>query len=76
MLADAFTRKSGRRAWVHCTGGVLVLAFLYRYRCKVLCKNREAALWDLRENWEPFGVWEKFTFVEDEILSHTHLASS
>jgi hypothetical protein len=39
-------------------------AFLYKYRCFIQGEDREAAIWDIREIWEPFGAWKKFVFYE------------
>ena len=53
---------SGKKVWVHCAINMRGSAFSYRYRCSVLGEDKEKAIWDLREIWEPFGTFRKFTF--------------
>lgn len=61
---DRFTEimqaESDRNVWVHCAANARGSAFVYRYRCEVLGEDSQDAIWDLREIWEPFGVWKKF----------------
>ncbi|MFZ1986582.1 MAG: protein tyrosine phosphatase family protein [Desulfatitalea sp.] len=63
---DAFVNimknASDKKIWVHCAIGMRASAFLYKYRCSILGEDRQAAIWDLREIWEPFGAWQKFLF--------------
>ena len=65
---DAFVHSmqnaSGEKIWVHCAIGMRASAFLYKYRCAILGEDKRTALWDLREIWEPFGVWKKFVCGE------------
>lgn len=56
------------KVWVHCMVNARASAFIYRYRLSVLGHDKEDALWDLREIWEPFGVWK--TFVYKTISGH------
>ena len=53
-----------KKIWVHCAIGMRASAFLYKYRCSILGENKQAAIWDLRKIWEPFGAWKKFLFSE------------
>jgi protein tyrosine phosphatase (PTP) superfamily phosphohydrolase (DUF442 family) len=52
------------RVWVHCFLNARASAFVYKYRISELGEDREKALWDLREVWEPFGIWKRFVFGE------------
>ena len=54
----------GDRVWVHCFLNARASSFVYKYRISVLGEDRQTALWDLREIWEPFGVWRRFVFEE------------
>ena len=51
---------SEEKVWVHCAANARVSAFLYRYRCAVLGEDEVTAKEDLKQIWEPFGVWKKF----------------
>ncbi len=51
---------SGDKVWVHCAVNARASVFIYRYRYSVLKEDKQTALWDLREIWDPFGVWKKF----------------
>ena len=63
---DAFVKimksASDKRIWVHCAIGMRASAFLFKYRFSILGEDRQTAIWDLREIWEPFGAWKKFVF--------------
>ena len=65
---DAFVNimklASDKKIWVHCAIGMRASAFLYKYRCSILGEDRQTAIWDLREIWEPFGAWKKFLFCD------------
>jgi protein tyrosine phosphatase (PTP) superfamily phosphohydrolase (DUF442 family) len=65
---DAFVNiikdTSDKKFWVHCAIGMRASAFIYKYRCSILGENKQSAIWDLREIWEPFGAWKKFVFCE------------
>ena len=61
-FATAMQDSLGEKIWIHCAVGMRASAFLYKYRCAVLGEDKQTALWDLREIWEPFGVWKKFLF--------------
>ena len=50
------------KIWVHCMMNARASAFVYKYRCTVLGENPEKAIWDLRQIWEPFGVWKTFVY--------------
>lgn len=55
----------GKKVWVHCAINMRASAFVYKYRCSILGEDKNAAIWDLREIWEPFGVWKEFVFEAD-----------
>jgi protein tyrosine phosphatase (PTP) superfamily phosphohydrolase (DUF442 family) len=61
-FVDIMKSASDKKIWVHCAIGMRASAFLYKYRCSILGENKQAAIWDLREIWEPFGAWKKFVF--------------
>ena len=63
-FVDIMKSASHKKIWVHCAMGMRASAFLYKYRCSILGENKQAAIWDLREIWEPFGPWKKFVFCE------------
>lgn len=63
-FTTAMQASSGEKIWVHCAIGMRASAFLYKYRCVILGEDKQTALWDLREIWEPFGAWKKFLFNE------------
>jgi protein tyrosine phosphatase (PTP) superfamily phosphohydrolase (DUF442 family) len=63
-FVNTFKNASGKKIWVHCAIGMRASAFLYRYRCSILGEDKQAAIWDLREIWEPFGAWKEFVFGE------------
>ena len=66
---DAFVNTiknaSGKKIWIHCAIGMRASAFLYKYRCSILGEDKQTAIWELREIWEPFGAWKKFLFDEE-----------
>lgn len=64
LFVGAMKNSAGKKVWVHCAAGMRASAFLYRYRCSILGEDKQVAIWDLREIWEPFGNWKKFTFSE------------
>lgn len=55
---------SGEKVWVHCAIGMRASAFLYKYRWSILGEDKQAALWELRQIWEPLGAWKKFVLGE------------
>ncbi len=55
---------SDEKVWVHCAINMRGAAFVYKYRCSVLGEDENIAIWDLREIWEPFGLWKKFLLAE------------
>lgn len=63
-FANVLKSSSDKKVWVHCAIGMRASAFLYKYRCSILGEDRDNAIWDLREIWEPFGTWKKFVFCE------------
>ncbi len=65
-FVQAMNELKDERIWVHCFMNARASAFIYKYRCSVLGENPEDALWDLREIWEPMGVWKKFVY-EDKL---------
>jgi protein tyrosine phosphatase (PTP) superfamily phosphohydrolase (DUF442 family) len=65
-FVTAMQTASGEKIWIHCAVGMRASAFLYKYRCVILGEDKQTALWDLREIWEPFGAWKKFLFAEDD----------
>ena len=54
------------KIWVHCSANARASSFLFKYRTQVLGVDRETALWDLREIWEPFGPWKRFVYGDQE----------
>ncbi len=64
-FVDTMKNSSDERTWIHCAIGMRASAFLYKYRCAVLGEDKQKAIWDLREIWEPFGAWRKFVFGEE-----------
>jgi protein tyrosine phosphatase (PTP) superfamily phosphohydrolase (DUF442 family) len=58
--------ESGQKIWVHCAVNARASSFVYRYRCIFLGIDPKTAIWDLREIWEPFGVWKKFVFPKEK----------
>ncbi len=63
-FANVINSSLDKKVWVHCAIGMRASAFLYKYRCSILGEDRETAIWNLREIWEPFGAWKKFVFCE------------
>ncbi len=61
-FVKAMKSASGEKIWVHCAANARASAFSYKYRCSALGVDEQTAIWDLREIWEPFGVWKKFLF--------------
>jgi uncharacterized protein (TIGR01244 family) len=59
-FAQIMTRLAERKVWVHCAANMRVSAFVYRYRVQVRGDDMETAANDLREIWQPFGVWKTF----------------
>ncbi len=53
---------SGEKVWVHCLVNARASSFIYKYRVTELGEDRQDALWDLREIWEPFGPWKQFVY--------------
>lgn len=53
---------SGEKVWVHCLVNARASSFIFKYRTTILGEDREDALWDLREIWEPFGPWKEFVY--------------
>lgn len=62
-FSQALQQASGEKVWIHCAINLRASAFVYRYRCSVLGEDEHKARWDLREIWEPFGVWKAFIQV-------------
>ncbi len=60
QFINTINKASGQKTWVHCAANARASSFIYRYRCSVLGIDEQVAIWDLREIWEPFGVWKKF----------------
>ncbi len=60
QFVDAMTAMEGEKTWVHCAANIRVSVFMYKYRCEILGDNEMDAIWDLREIWEPLGVWKIF----------------
>jgi protein tyrosine phosphatase (PTP) superfamily phosphohydrolase (DUF442 family) len=56
-LMDASSRRT---VFVHCAKNWRVSAFMYLYRVLRQGYDPEAALWDMREIWEPDAVWSAF----------------
>jgi len=56
----AMQSASGGKVWIHCAVNARASVFIYKYRCAVIGEDEQSALWDLRQIWEPFGVWKKF----------------
>lgn len=65
QFVDTIGNAPGKKIWVHCAVGMRASAFLYKYRCSILGEEKQTAIWDLREIWEPFGEWKSFTFGGD-----------
>jgi protein tyrosine phosphatase (PTP) superfamily phosphohydrolase (DUF442 family) len=63
-FVDTMSKASGEKIWVHCAIGMRASAFLCKYRWSFLGEDKQSAMWDLRETWEPFGQWIKFVFGE------------
>ncbi len=59
---DIMKSKAEQKIWVHCAANSRASAFIFKYRCNVLGLDPETAVWDLREIWEPFGIWKNFIF--------------
>lgn len=53
---------SGEKVWVYCLVNARASSFIYKYRVTELGEDRQDALWDLREVWEPFGPWKQFVY--------------
>lgn len=64
QFCEIFKNEAGKKIWVHCAVNMRGSAFVYKYRTLVAGENKEICVWDLREVWEPFGVWKKFVFGE------------
>lgn len=59
-FAAQMNRLQDEKIWVHCAANGRASAFIYRYRTTILKENPESVKWDVREIWEPFGVWKTF----------------
>ncbi|MCG8617618.1 MAG: protein tyrosine phosphatase family protein, partial [Desulfobacterales bacterium] len=59
-FAEQMNRLADEKTWVHCAANGRASAFIYRYRTTVLGEDPEMVKWDVREIWEPFGVWKTF----------------
>ncbi len=51
--------------WVHCLVNARASAFIFKYRTAILGVDKDEALWDLREVWEPVGPWKEFVYEMD-----------
>lgn len=65
LFIKTMHKLAGDRVWVHCFLNARASSFVYKYRVVELGENKEKALWDLREVWEPFGIWKRFVFGEE-----------
>jgi len=65
LFVKTMQSLAGERVWVHCFLNARASSFVYKYRISELGEDRQKALWDLREIWEPFGVWKRFVFEEE-----------
>jgi protein tyrosine phosphatase (PTP) superfamily phosphohydrolase (DUF442 family) len=61
-FVQTMQQVSEEKVWIHCLVNARASSFIYRYRTSVLGENKENALWDLREIWEPFGPWKGFVY--------------
>jgi protein tyrosine phosphatase (PTP) superfamily phosphohydrolase (DUF442 family) len=61
-FVQAMQQVSEEKVWIHCLVNARASSFIYKYRTNVLGENKENALWDLREIWEPFGPWKGFVY--------------
>ena len=59
-FVNTMQKACGGKIWVHCGANMRASAFSYKYRISVLGEDKQTAIWDLREIWEPFGAWKKF----------------
>lgn len=61
-FVQTMQQVSEEKVWIHCLVNARASSFIYKYRTDVLGENKENALWDLREIWEPFGPWKGFVY--------------
>jgi protein tyrosine phosphatase (PTP) superfamily phosphohydrolase (DUF442 family) len=64
-FVQTMKQLSEEKVWIHCLVNARASSFIYKYRTNVLGENKENALWDLREIWEPFGPWKGFVYGND-----------
>lgn len=64
-FVQTMQQVSEEKVWIHCLVNARASSFIYKYRTTVLGENKENALWDLREIWEPFGPWKGFVYDSD-----------
>ena len=60
QFVKALEKAEDEKVWVHCASNIRVSVFIFKYRCEVIGEKMEDAIWNLREIWEPFGVWKTF----------------
>lgn len=59
-FVTAMNDSLASKVWVHCAANMRVSAFMYKYRCEVLNEHPQKVQLDLKQIWEPFGVWREF----------------
>ncbi len=65
QFVNTMKSSSGEKVWVHCLVNARASSFIYKYRVTVLGEDKQDALWDLREIWEPFGPWKHFVYGDE-----------
>lgn len=65
QFVNTMKSLSDEKVWVHCLVNARASSFIYKYRITVLGQDKQDALWDLREIWEPFGLWKHFVYGDE-----------
>ena len=67
LFVNIMENLQNEKVWVHCFLNARASAFVYKYRIFQLGEDPQKVIWDLREIWEPFGVWEKFVYGNENM---------
>lgn len=70
QLVNFLESMQGKKVWLHCAKNMRVSAFVYLYRRLILAENHEAAVYPMKEVWQPNDIWQ--AFIEKVLAQHSN----
>ena len=58
QFAATMEASKGNKIWVHCAANMRVSCFVFLYRTTILGENSAQPEIDLKQIWEPLGIWQ------------------